>query len=123
MELSKPFDDIQIGIDIVEIVRFKKYITSELFQNKYFTKKEILICKTHKKWVQCFASKYAAKEAIIKAFSSYGHRLTLFDIEVLNDHIGRPFVSLKDVNRKYDIKLSISHSNKYVIAFCLVFKK
>ena len=50
-----------IGIDIVEINRFKKSLRNKKksILNRLFTKKEILICGKKKLYINCFTKRFA----------------------------------------------------------------
>ena len=109
-----------IGVDIEEVDRFDNL--DQVFINKIFTKKEIEYCISKKKPSQHFAVRFAAKEAVIKAFSSIQINLEFNQIEIINDKNGAPIVNLK-MFQNHDIKISLSHSDKYAIAFVLVQEK
>ena len=118
---------IKCGTDIIEVSRIKESIEKlgEKFLNKIYTKEEIEYClsKNNMKY-QHFAARFAAKEAIFKAFSSLiknKYEITWKDVEVLNDENGRPYVHF--LNNNYNIEqidISISHLKEYAIATCIV---
>ena len=114
------------GIDIVEISRFrfaKKKWGGDFIQ-KIFTKNEIEYSKKRRFQDQHFAARFAAKEAVLKAF---GDKLSSIrnwqDIEVLNDKSGRPYIkfhrSAKDLKTKEKIKdvvVSMAHCREHAVA-------
>lgn len=108
-----------IGIDIVEIKRVKKLIKqyNKRFLERTFTSIEIQYCQSKPNPAQHFAGKFAAKEALIKAF---GKPLTLNEIEVENIAGKRPYIKLygkaKKLLSKINILVSISHDHEYAIA-------
>ncbi len=110
---------IFIGVDIEKIIRFKNLDKKVL--NKIFTNQEIKYCMSKKNNAQHFAVRFAGKEAIIKAFSSFKKKIELKEIEILNDEKNVPIVKLKNA-KKYDIKISLSHNQEDAIAFVLVSK-
>ena len=66
-----------IGTDIVSIDRIKKSLKNKNFVNRIFNKKEILKCKKIVKSSNCYAKRFAAKEAFSKALGSLSHINTL----------------------------------------------
>lgn len=103
-----------VGIDIVEISRLKETVGrwGDLFLNRVFTKKEIEYSMQKRFPYQHLAARFAAKEAIMKAFGS--SLVTFKEIEIINDKFGKP--SCKIRNKKNQIHLSIAHTDKYAIA-------
>ena len=86
-----------------------------------------------KKKVNCYAKKFAAKEALVKALGTgFRDGINFKNIEIKNDKLGKPFVKLDKIlnlkiKKKYKIKkfnvfLSISDENKYAIANILITK-
>jgi holo-[acyl-carrier protein] synthase len=111
-------DEFGIGIDIINISRFDDVELSENnpFLLNLFTSAELFYClgKSNKK--ACLASKFAAKEAVIKATSSvYPSVLLLNEIEILNETNGKPYVLIRQKKSK-SIFLSLSHSSTNAIA-------
>lgn len=118
------------GIDIVEIGELKRAVDKweDRFINRVFTHKELDL--SHKKRLPCeyLAGRFAAKEAVLKAFGGRG--IDLKDIEVLNEEeTGRPFVKLH--NKADDFKarrkissiiLSISHTKEYALASAILIR-
>ena len=124
---------IGTGIDIVENSRIKKSILNNLFLNRIFTNKEILISKNMKNKSSYFAKRFAAKEAFVKSLGTgFRNGFDFRDISVINDKLGKPsfFISKKIKNmikKKFKINtfnffLSISDEKKYSIAF-VIFQK
>lgn len=116
-----------IGTDIIEIERLKSsYLRKgRAFLNRLFTDKEIKYCFKYKDFITHFAARFAAKEAVVKAFGvGFGKEITFKDIEIANESNGKPKVNLsKNVKNKFNcsnILISVSHSEKYAIAFCLI---
>ena len=71
-ELLSVFSDLDnIGIDIVNIIRFKKleYKKNKIFYEKIFNKEEIKYCLKFKDPSPHFAGKFAVKESLKKVVS------------------------------------------------------
>ena len=115
-----------IGIDIVSIVRIERMLErwGSLFTSRVFTPTEVAFCESRSKPGQHFALRWAAKEAMLKALG-LGLRggIKWTDIEVVNDPLGRPSLSvhneakgcLMDRNIKRAV-VSISHEKDYGVA-------
>ncbi|MAZ93955.1 MAG: holo-ACP synthase [Bacteroidales bacterium] len=108
-----------IGTDIIEVKRMEKsLLKNDALMNKLYTKAEQDYCNkgTVTKY-QCFAARFAAKEAFFKALGTgFRYGMAFHEIEVLNDELGKPYVSpqgkVKDYLNEQGIKtihLSISH--------------
>ena len=110
-----------IGIDIIEIDRIQKAIDrwGESFLKHVFNNEEIEYAKKRKFPTQHYAARFAAKEAVYKAF---GDNLTLNwkDMTILNDKNGKPYCRLKNDQFKDKILLSISHTKNYAVANALI---
>lgn len=119
-----------IGNDIVEIERIKKAILKENFIRKICTEKEIENLKKRGNREESYAGIFSAKEAIAKAIGLGVRFYSLTDIEILNDDLGKPFVSVSEKLDKiikerfgtYNIEISISHSKEYATAVAIIFK-
>jgi len=122
-----------IGIDIVEIDRIKKVLKrNRSFIHKIYTQKERESC-IGKKHISCYAKKYAAKEALVKALGTgFRYGINFKSIEIKNDKLGKPFVNLNKILsnkikkkyrvKKYNIFLSISDEDKFAIANIIITK-
>jgi len=109
------------GIDIIEIERIRKAIDrwGEGFLKHIFNDEEIAYAQGRKFPTQHYAARFAAKEAVYKAF---GDNITLSwkDMTILNDKNGKPYCKLKDKTFKNKILISISHTKNYAIANALI---
>lgn len=115
-----------LGSDIIEIGRIESSIArhNERFLDRLFTEAEKEYCKSHRDAHRHFAGRFAAKEAIVKAFGT-GIRdgVNWTDIEILNDAEGKPHVTFSErMNEKFhnpQIQLSISHCKEYAMAVAI----
>lgn len=116
---------IGIGIDLVKIDRIEKAGTARPgFLERVFTEREREYCNRQKYPAQHYAGRFAAKEALLKAFGtgwSAGMKWT--DIEVLHGEGGGPIVNifgrvkdLADIKGVSQILLSYSHDEGYAVA-------
>jgi holo-[acyl-carrier protein] synthase len=116
---------IGIGVDLVDVRRFESiiYRWGDRFLKRIFTEKEIRYCNTKKHPAQRFASRFAAKQAFVKALFPRGLNVIHFrDIEI-GERDQRPVVNLcgaiDSEARKAGIKSShvmVSHDGDYCIA-------
>ena len=119
-----------IGTDIVEVNRIKKSIKKKLFIKKIFSKEEILKCKKIKNPSNCFAKRFAAKEAFSKALGTgISKGINFNEIIILNEKNGKPFIKLlnktkknveKKIKKKFKISLSLTDEKKYAVAFVTI---
>jgi len=117
-----------IGVDIIEIDRFKKIIEKygDRFLTRIFTEKEIKYCRQKfDLGAASFSARFAAKEAMLKAIGT-GLRdgLNWKDMEIVNDELGKPFFNLSGKTAKVlenqKIFLSLSHSINNSTAFVII---
>ena len=85
------------GIDIIEVARiassFEKF--GGKFVNRILLPDEIAYCLSHRKPAPFLAARFAAKEAISKAFGTgIGAQLGWQDMEIRRKESGEPFVVL-----------------------------
>jgi holo-[acyl-carrier protein] synthase len=115
---------LEIGIDCVDITRFKHDITSKKdILKKIFTENEIQYCEKKMKPSQHYAARFAGKEAIVKAFAGFGIKISLITIEILSNEKGIPYVNILDDKLKdYVIKISLSHAENIAVACAIVSK-
>ena len=106
--------NLGIGIDIIEVSRFrkKKYEENKNFYKKIFVKSEINYCLKFKNSAERFAGKFALKEALIK---SIDRKIRFSEIET--SHLkSKPIVRIKKSQGKYNFIASLSHENDFAIA-------
>ena len=106
-----------IGTDIVYIPRLKKMIDNNpSLIKKVYTEKELDIASNIKNPINFLATRFAAKEAIIKATNT---KFDFNEIEILKGALGEPIPSIIN-HEEYIINLSLSYDNEYAIAFCII---
>lgn len=99
---------IGIGTDIIKNQRVKSNIAKRILtENEY----QIYLEKNDGLKNEYLASRFAAKEAIVKATNK---QYTINQIEILNTIEGKPYCSNIE-----GIELSISHEDQYSIAFAI----
>lgn len=121
------------GVDIVEVFRMRDAIDKwgDGFLEKIFTDKEIEYSNSKRFSCQHFAARFAAKEAVVKAFGEpKKFPIKWTEIEVLNDDEGKPMIKfhddalkLKNKKKISDVVLSMSHLKNYAIANVIFLRK
>ena len=118
------------GIDIIEVARIRASHEKfgERFLSRILRPDEIAYCLSHKNPAPFLAARFAAKEAIAKAFGTgIGAQLGWQDMEVGRKPSGEPFVILHDKGRQLQeqrtartIHLSLSHTENYAAAVAVL---
>lgn len=114
------------GIDIIEVdrIRASHEKFGERFLKRILKPAEIAYCLSHKNPAPHLAARFAAKEAISKAFGTgIGHQLGWQDMEIGRKESGEPFVILHDNGQKLlaqrggsKVHVSLSHTVNYAAA-------
>lgn len=111
-----------IGIDMVEIGRIESAVTQwgERFLGRVYTEAEL---ESYQGRISSLASRFAGKEAVMKALGTGARGVAWREIEILSDAHGKPCVNLygKAKERAESLKLgefsiSLSDTRQYAIA-------
>ena len=113
---------VGLGVDLIEIDRVKRaYLRhGQRFINRLFTPGEAQYCLHKKDPHPSLAGRFAAKEAVIKAFGhGFGGRWKWTQIEVVRQPSGKPTLKLTGImeelrsERQIDrVHLTIAHSKR-----------
>ena len=119
-----------IGTDIIDINRIKKSLRNKTFLIRLFSKDEISRCSKLINCNNCYAKRFAAKEAFSKALGTGISKGIYFnEIVVMNEINGKPFIQLKGktlktikkkFKKKINIDLSLADEKKYAVAFVTI---
>ena len=120
-----------IGTDIVSIIRIKKLINKKIFLKRLFGKEEVVRCSKLTNPHNCFAKRFAAKEAFSKALGTgISSGINFNEIIVHNIKSGKPNIKLlgntkKIVNKilnkkKFNIFLSLSDDKPFALATVVI---
>ena len=117
--------EIYIGTDIVTVSRIRDLITThpERFIQRTYTDQEQFYCVGKADPVIHYAGRFAAKEAIKKAFlsSKIISNIPLHSIEIFNEEGGNPLVNIHSNSIGLSTcKVSISHTEEFAIAFAFL---
>ena len=114
---------MEVGIDLVEISRFKDKLSNTSFISSIFNQQEIEYISKHNS-LDTIAGLFAAKEALLKALKKGINNYSLKDIEITHDDNNAPSIILhNNLKNDFDIKhisLSISHDGNYATAIVLI---
>lgn len=117
---------IGIGIDVVEVERIAEALERHggAFGERIFTERERAYCSSQKRPALHYAARFAAKEAVAKAFGTgIGKDLGWLDMEIVRRPSGEPALELSGVGKAYaesigitDVKISLTHARDYAAA-------
>ena len=122
---------IGIGIDIVTVERFARGLPSEPgLKEDLFTEGEIAHCEGKARSAECFAARFAAKEAFLKAVGTgWRDGLAFKQIEVFADRLGKPELKLRGKASEAAaalnvraVHLSMSHEATHAVAVVILEK-
>lgn len=118
------------GIDLIEVARiaasYEKF--GERFMRRVLVADEIAYCLTHKNPAPFLAARFAAKEAISKAFGTgIGAQLGWQDMEIRRKESGEPYVVLHGKGAELfaargakKIHISLTHTENYAAATAIL---
>ena len=114
------------GIDLVDCPRIEEMIKrhGRRFINRVFTAAEQAYAEANKDRVEKLAGRFAAKEAVLKLMGTgWRGKIAWTDIEIVNNAMGQPEVTLDgEVKKLADglkikhISVSITHTANFAIA-------
>ena len=119
-------DVLGIGVDLVDVERVRRILDRRpTFARRVFTQHEIAYCERQASPEECFAARWAAREACRKALG--GVRGMLWhDVSVERSSSGAPRLVLKgsSLARAEDlgvseVMLALTHERRMAAAFCL----
>ena len=116
----KMMEIFNIGIDIINIERFKKkeYAKNKKFYQKIFTNSEIKYCLEFKNSSEHFAGKFAIKESVRKSIKE---KIPFNKILTMHKN-SKPMIVLK-MKINYRFLVSVSHEANMAVAIVIALKK
>lgn len=122
-----------IGIDMVDIHRIRELRGrhGDRFQNVLFLQEEAEYCLSRANPDECFAARFAAKEAVMKALGTgWAFGVSFTGIEVVRMEDGRPEIRLHGSTAQCarergagKIHLTLSHAREAAIAQVIIEKR
>jgi holo-[acyl-carrier protein] synthase len=119
-----------LGTDIVEVARIKTAHErwGDAFLRHFLRAEETAYCLTFRAPAPHIAARFAAKEAVAKAFGTgIGAALGWHDLEIVREDTGRPRVVLHGAGQKLfetrgarQLLISLSHTQQYATATAIL---
>ena len=121
------------GIDLVDCPRIETMLQrhGRRFLDRVFTPEEQAYAEANKNRTEKLAGRFAVKEATLKLMGTgWRGKIAWTDIEVINNNLGQPIVTLsgevKKIAESLNIKqvsVSITHTANFVIASAVALAK
>ena len=110
-----------IGTDIVNVNRIKAVVkkNNQAFKKRIYTNFEIRTCEKRKNKIECFAKRFAAKEALFKAIG-IKNKLDFKDVEIVNNSSGTPKFQIRGTSLKNLKKLFKKKILKYIYPYLMI---
>lgn len=119
---------VGLGVDIVDISRMRDILDkTPNFIEYTYTSAEAEYCQKSSRFVEHYATHFAAKEAVLKALGiGFAEGISPKDVEVLHDDKGKPYIELygrvkgaaEELGIK-DIPISLSFTNTEAVGFAI----
>jgi holo-[acyl-carrier protein] synthase len=115
-----------IGVDIVEVDRVRRLLERHpRFRERVFSPEEVAYCERKATPAECFAARWAAREACIKALGGI-RGVRWRDIRVERAESGAPTLALHGAARERadalgasEVLVSLGHERSLATAFCV----
>lgn len=124
-DAAVPSARVRVGVDLVSVARVARLLDEQPgIADTLFTGREQRYCDGKRRRVEHLAARFAAKEAVLKAFGTgVGPRMRWTDVEIVNTPLGRPRVHLHgavaDVAARkglQELDISLSHTAELAVA-------
>jgi len=115
-----------IGVDLVDVERIRRMMSRHpTFVDRVFTSREISYCRSQASPAECFAARWAAREACRKALGGV-REMRWHDVRVERASTGAPRLALQGASRARmdalgvtDVLVALTHERHMAAAFCL----
>jgi len=117
---------VGIGVDLVEVGRIERAVRryGDRFVRRIFTDREADYCRSGPRPEERFATRFAAKEAALKALGvGWSQGVRFVEAEVSNNELGAPFVTFSgralELSRRLGVQrvhVSMTHHRDFAIA-------
>jgi len=119
-----------IGTDICQCSRLEKWIKDPRIIDRFFNPEEKLEgVESSQKLCEHYASRFAAKEAFVKALGTGFTNFELKDIFITKDSLGKPIMNIENKAKEYldkigkcNILVTLSHEKEYAITSVIIEK-
>lgn len=123
---------VGIGTDIVAVARIARSLDrhGERFAKRILSDGEFVTFSSHVRPAHFLAKRFAAKEALVKALGcGFRDGISMGHIEVENDHLGKPYLVLKEAAAARaellgvdQLMLSLADEDAYAVAYVVAEK-
>ena len=130
IELPHKGPVLGVGVDIVSVSRIREMgeRQGKRFYERVYTEAERVYCSGFKDPSERYAARFAAKEAVAKAFTTgIGEYLNWTSIGIVSGNRGQPLIELDDKGKALldqvggkSIAISLSHTADTAIAFAAI---
>jgi holo-[acyl-carrier protein] synthase len=119
-------DIVGIGVDLVDVERVKRLLSRrKTFVDRVFTSEEIAYCERQASPAECYAARWAAREACRKALGGI-REMRWHDVRVERAPTGAPRLAVAGSSRARmdalgvtDVLVALTHERQMAAAFCV----
>ncbi len=117
--------NFRVGVDAVGVERVRAVIcTDDARRRAVFTQRELDHCSGRRREYEHLAARFAAKEAVLKAFGTgVSQRMRFTEVEVVNERSGRPRIVLDGAVAEFarshglrQLEVSLTHTDGLALA-------
>jgi holo-[acyl-carrier protein] synthase len=117
---------VGIGVDLVDVERVKRLADRhDTFIQRVFTPGEIAYCERQASPAECYAARWAAREACRKALGGIRH-MRWHDVQVDRAPSGAPRLLLEGTSKSRmdalgvtEVMVALTHERRMAAAFCV----
>jgi holo-[acyl-carrier protein] synthase len=117
---------VGIGVDLVDVSRVERVLARrKTFVERVFTDEEIAYCERQSSKAECYAARWAAREACRKALGGI-RDMRWHDVRVSRAPSGAPSLVLEGTSRERadalgvgEVMVALTHERSMAAAFCL----
>ncbi len=131
-EIPESRSVVGVGIDIIEVSRIVRVLErqGQRFRNRVYTEGELAYCDSIQHNGPHFAARFAAKEAVSKAFGTgIGEHMGWKTAEVIKDPLGKPLIRLDEQGQALlahkqasDVLVSLAHTKEHATAIAILIR-
>src|SRR2546426_10015671 len=119
-------DIVGIGVDLVDVERVKRLLSRRVtFVERVFTPQEIAYCERQASPAECYAARWAAREACRKALGGI-RDMRWHDVRVARAPSGAPSLVLQGSSQDRaramgvsEVMVALTHERRMAAAFCV----
>jgi holo-[acyl-carrier protein] synthase len=117
---------VGIGVDLVDVERVQRILgRRSTFLERVFTPQEIAYCSKQAAPAECYAARWAAREACRKALGGI-RRMQWHDVWIERASSGAPRIALAGTSLDRakalgvsEVKVALTHERRMAAAFCV----